>query len=228
VAGVAAAESVVIIQVGQTKFEIRVQALMSVPRLAFTENVACWVKAFFPLGIPVHKGTGAFWGQVLQTQMEMHIDECEWIITVDYDTFFTRQDVELLLSLAMTHGCDAITGLQAKRSDGVPLINCPDMPDDWRQRPVVEVHAAHFGLTAINCASLRRVPKPWFLPTPDEFGSWGDSRVDDDMYFWRVFRAAGCRVFIAPQIELGHGEYMVLWPFREPTRAQDFHRVQSS
>src|SRR3990172_6492753 len=148
------------LKIGQTSFDVRVQAVMSVPRLGFMDNFFVWSNALAPLGIPVHKGTGAFWGHVLQAQMELFVDKCEWILTVDYDTFFKREDVELLFALAMTYGCDALTVIQIKRRDGELLIECPHPPDNWEQMPVIEVKAAHFGLTAIRTESLKRVNKP--------------------------------------------------------------------
>ena len=210
-----------LVQIGLTKFEIRVEAVMSVPRLGFMDNFFCWSDALSPLGIRVNKGTGAFWGQVLQLQMERFVDCCEWILTIDYDSFFRREDVELLFAHALSYGCDAITGLQVRRSDGQILIEHDDPPENWQTLPVLEVKSAHFGLTAIRCEALKRVPKPWFQNKADEYGGWGPGKIDDDIWFWRQFVAAGCHVFVTPKVVIGHGEYMIRWPHKEPTFARD-------
>jgi hypothetical protein len=95
---------------------------MSTPRLGFMDNFACWMEGLVPLGIVPTKVTGAFWGQCLQRVITDRMDKAEYILTIDYDTFFTKRDVELLFALAMTFQCDALTGFQSKRDDGRPMI----------------------------------------------------------------------------------------------------------
>lgn len=212
------------IRIGNLDADVRVHAVMSTPRLGFMDNFACWMQSLVPLGIIPSKVTGAFWGQCLQRIIEKHLDDCEYILTIDYDTFFTKADVEHLFALAMTFQCDAITGFQAKRDDGRPMFTLlgtqdspPEsgkttLPAEWFAHPVQQVDAIHFGCTVISAAALRRTPKPWFLDQPDKNGSWEDGRVDADMYFWKNFRAAGNRVFVTPRVTLGHGEYKITWP----------------
>jgi hypothetical protein len=197
---------------------------MSTPRLGFMDNFACWMQALIPLGIVPTKVTGAFWGQCLQRVIEEHMDSCEYILTIDYDTFFTRKDVEHLFALAMTFQCDALTGIQTKRDDGRPMITLlgtqdspPDsgkttLPAEWFTHPIQQVDAMHFGCTVFSTAALKRTPKPWFIDEPDQNGSWYEGRTDADMYFWRNFRKAGNRVYVTPRVTLGHGEYKIAWP----------------
>jgi len=213
-----------LIKVGDTTADVRVEAVMSVPRLGFMDNFYTWAQALMPLGIRPTKVTGAFWGQCLQRVMEQFVDECEYILTIDYDTFFTKEDVEHLLTLAMTFQCDAVTGLQTKREDGRPMLTLLDtmdnppeeshssLPMEWFGAPVQQVDTAHFGCTFISTASLKRTPKPWFQGIPNDDGEWGDSRTDDDIFFWKQFKKAGNRLFVSPRVVLGHGEYMVTWP----------------
>jgi hypothetical protein len=213
-----------IVKVGNTEADVRVEAVMSTPRLGFMDNFATWISALIPLGIRPTKVTGAFWGQCLQRVMEQHLDNCEYILTIDYDTFFTKQDVELLFALAMTFQCDALTGFQVKREDGRPMLTLLGTQDDppadgstkvpaeWFAHPVQQVDAAHFGLTVISTAALKRTMKPWFLDIPNDKGEFGDGRVDADMYFWKQFRASGNKVFVTPRVTLGHGEYVITWP----------------
>jgi len=159
-----------LIKIGDTTADVRVEAVMSVPRLGFMDNFYAWAEALMPLGIRPTKVTGAFWGQCLQRVMEQFVDECEYILTIDYDTFFTKQDIEHLLTLAMTFQCDAVTGLQTKREDGRPMLTMKGMldgdehvssvPREWFAAPVQEVDTAHFGCTFISTAALKRTAKP--------------------------------------------------------------------
>jgi hypothetical protein len=159
--------------------------------------------------------------------MEQFIDKCEYCLCIDYDTFFTREDVEHLFALAMTFQCDAITGLQTKREDGRPMLtlkgtldNPPEggttsLPMSWFSEPVQEVDTSHFGLTVISTAALKRAKRPWFWSKPGPDGAWNEGRVDPDIYFWRNWRESGNRVFVTPRVVLGHGEYVVTWPGRD-------------
>ncbi len=213
-----------LVKVGGTEVEIRVEAVMSVPRLGFMDNFYSWAQALMPLGIRPTKMTGAFWGQCLQRVCEQFVDSCEYLLTIDYDTFFTRQDVEQLFAMAMTFQCDAITGLQTKREDGRPMLTLKgtldappeeghtQLPASWFAEPVQEVDTAHFGLTVISTAALKRTKKPWFWSKPDPEGSWNDGRTDPDIWWWRNWRDSGNRVFVSPRVVLGHGEYVVTWP----------------
>jgi len=213
-----------LVKVGDTQAEVRVEAILSMPRLSFTANHFAWAQALMPLGIRPTMGTGAFWDQVNTRVMEQFIDKSEYLLTIDYDTFFTKEDVEHLFAMAMTFQCDAITGLQTKREDGRPMLtlkdtldNPPDkvattLPMSWFSEPVQEVDSAHFGLTVISTAALKRAKKPWFWCKPGPDNSWNDGRTDSDIWFWKNWRESGNRVYVTPRVVLGHGEYVVTWP----------------
>lgn len=216
-----------LVKIGGTTAEIRVEAVLSMPRLSFTANHFAWAQALMPLGIRPTMGTGAFWSQVLSRVFEQFIDKCEYLLVIDYDTFFTKEDVEQLFTLAMAFQCDALTGLQTKREDGRAMLTLKDTLDNppesgvtsvsssWFHEPVQEVDSAHFGLTVLSTAALKRCAKPWFWSKPSSDGTWDDTRVDDDIWFWRNWRASGNRVWISPRIVLGHGEYVVTWPGKQ-------------
>lgn len=216
-----------LVKVGGTEVDIRVEAIMSMPRLGFTSNFYAWAQALMPLGIRPTMGTGAFWSQVNTRIMEQFMDSAEYLLLIDFDTFFTKADVEHLFALAMTFQCDAITGLQCKREDGRPMLTLKDtldsppvdgatqVPRSWFGEPVQEVDSAHFGCTVISTAALKRCKRPWFWSSPGPDGSWGEGRTDDDIYFWKNWRASGNKVYISPRVVLGHGEYVVTWPSRE-------------
>ncbi len=148
-------------------------------------------------------------------------------MTLDYDTFMTRADVEHLFTMALTFQCDALTGLQTKREDGRPMLtlkgtldNPPEsgsttVPASWFGEPVQEVDSAHFGCTVISTAALKRCKKPWFWSKPAPDGTWNDGRLDPDIYWWKNWRDSGNRVFVTPRVILGHGEYVVTWPGKD-------------
>jgi hypothetical protein len=213
-----------IVKVGSTEVDIRVEAVLSMPRLGFTSNFFAWAQALMPLGIRPTMGTGAFWDQVNTRVMEQFIDSCEYILTIDYDTFFTKADLEQLFALALTFQTDALTGLQCKREDGRPMLTLKgslddppkngtaEVPREWFAEAVQEVDTAHFGCTIISTAALKRNKKPWFWSKPGPDDSWNEGRIDPDIWWWKNWRESGNRVFITPRVILGHGEYVITWP----------------
>jgi len=203
-------------------FEGRVQAVMSVPRLGFMDNFFCWAESLAPLGIKPIMAQGAYWGQCLERIMEQAAPECDWLLAVDYDSFFTLDNIKHLLLIAANHPeCDAIAPLQMKRgTDTVPLMTRlnPDGSlmmtgsfDDFR-KPLMQVNTSHFGCTLIRKSALLKMAHPWFKGEPNADGTWGEGRVDDDIYFWRKWKEAGNTVYSANQVVIGHGEYTILWP----------------
>lgn len=215
-----------IVKIGNTEADIRVTGVLSLPRLSFSANVFTWVQALMPLRIMPMMGMGCFWGQSLERVMEDLLNDNEFLLVMDYDSFFTQQDVEELFALTIAFGCDALTGLQTKREDGRPMLTLKgtqgqktdgksSLPKSWFGQPVQEVDAIHFGCTIISTAALKRTKKPWFWSSPNEDGQWRDGRTDEDMYFWKNFRESGNRVYVTPRIALGHGEYVVTWPNRD-------------
>ena len=74
---------------------------------------------------------------------------------------------------------------------------------------------AHFGLTLIRTDALKRCKKPWFIHHPDEDGSWGEGRVDEDIHFWTNWHDSGNTLHIANHVTVGHIELVVSWPDRQ-------------
>lgn len=213
-----------IVKVGNTEADIRVEAILSMPRLAFTANTFTWIQALMPLNIRPTMGTGAYFDQVHTRTMEQFIDRAEYLLLIDYDSFFSQSDIEHMFSMALTFQCDALAPLQTKREDGRPMLtlkghlnNPPEggattVPKEWFGEPVQEVDTAHFGCTIISTAALKRAKKPWFWSKPSPDGSWGDGRRDPDIWFWENWRESGNRVYVTPRVCIGHGEYVVTWP----------------
>ncbi len=200
-------------------------AVLSLPRLAFTDNVFSCFEGLVPLGIQLKKTTGAFWGQCLERGIEEILtdDDPEWVLTLDYDTVFTRNDVQGLLTAAMRHPeADAIAPVQAHRTKPLPLMtmrgedgkNIAQVEWDTFAPELTKIATAHFGLTLIKASKLKELQKPWFnsIPAPD--GSWGNQRTDDDIYFWRQWEHAGNSLYLANRVPVGHAELMIRWPGR--------------
>lgn len=211
-----------LVRVGNCEAQVKVAALMSCPRLGFTDNFFCIAQALAPHGISPIKYTGAFWGQCLQNCMEDVLESSDAILTFDYDTIFTAKTVEALLVLMMHSGVDAIAPLQTKREANTVMFALPGISpedkttveDDWFHKPVQLVETAHFGCTFLRTSALKKVPKPWFLAKASERGDWRGGHVDEDLSFWKAWAAAGNTLGIATNVSVGHAELMITWPSR--------------
>jgi hypothetical protein len=213
-----------IVQIGDTKVDVRAEAILSGPRFGPLINAFGFVEAMMPLHIRPTLGQGAFWSQVLTRMLESFQDTTEYIITLDMDSFVSRESVEHLFALAMSFQCDALAPLQTKREDGRPMLTLLDtldnppeggvtsLPLGWFNEPVQQVDTAHFGCTIISTRALKRMAKPWFHEQPDPTGGWGDGRTDSDISFWRQFKKCGNRLYVTPRVCIGHGEYTITWP----------------
>lgn len=214
----------------------KVSAVMSVPRLGFMDNFTCALSALAPMGIAVRPYFGAFWGQCLERGLEDAIkDGADAVLTIDYDTTFTSQNVGTLMRLMVTHPeADAICALQSARGWNSPLmsIDLPAgfshdrIPKSFFDADLTKLKTGHFGLTLIRTTSLKEMPKPWIWSKPDPNGGWGEGRTDDDIYFWRQWAAKGKTLFSANRVPVGHIEAMIRWPGRDLgtvyQRAADF------
>ncbi len=201
----------------------KVNAVMSVPRLGFMDNFFCAFDALVPLKIGIKKFTGAFWGQCMERAFEETLkDEApEFILTIDYDTVFERRDIEdMLMLMVNAPSIDALAPIQAARSKTTPLFviagangkGVSQIESTYFDVPAAKALTAHFGCTLVRTASLKDLPKPWFHSKPSADGSWNEGRVDDDIYFWHRFAAAGKNLRIASRVSVGHMELMVRWP----------------
>lgn len=199
-----------------------IHAIMSMPRLAFTDNLYSAIRVFPPLGIGFDKGCGVFWGQILTNMMEAHLDDgTEYIITLDYDTWFTKEHVIRLCQLmAENPDVDAIVPVQVKRENNIPMFSIVDgdkvgltkVPVSMFDKELVDIVGGHFGLTIFRVDSLRKLKKPWFLPMPDKDGGWSDGKIDEDIHFWHNFYNCGFRTCLATQINIGHIQLTCTFP----------------
>lgn len=211
-----------LIRVGNVEAELKVAAVMSTPRLGFTDNFFCVSSALAPHGISPIKVTGAYWGQCLQRAMEQVIDAHDVILTIDYDTVFNAKTVEALLALLMHSGYDAIAPLQTKREANAVMFALPGnssdekttVDGDFFSKVVQPVETAHFGLTFLRTAALKKMKKPWFIARANEDGEWTGGHVDEDIAFWKSWAACGNKLGLATHVSVGHAELMVTWPSR--------------
>lgn len=216
-----------IVKVGATDVDVRIECVMSGPRFGPLSNTFGWAQALIPLGIRPTLGQGALWGQVLQRCMEQFVDSAEYILCTDMDSFWGRQEVEQIVSIALATQADALAPIQVKREDGRPMFTLPGTLDKppgsggteldmaWFGEVVQEVDSAHFGCTLISTRALKRTPKPWFQDHPGADGRYESGRIDADIWFWRQFRKAGNRVYITPRVTIGHGEWVAVWPGKD-------------
>jgi hypothetical protein len=215
-------EQSVLLRIGSVEAEVRVAAVMSTPRLGFTDNFFCVASALAPHGISPTKVTGAFWGQCLQRAMETVVDKNDVILTIDYDTVFNAKTVEALLALLMHSGYDAIAPLQTKRESNAVMFALPGgdvdekstVDGDFFGKVVQPVDTAHFGLTFLRTSALKKMRKPWFIASANEDGEWTGGHTDEDIAFWRGWKACGNTLGLATHVSVGHAELMITWPSR--------------
>ena len=197
-------------------------AVMSLPRIAWTETMAATVTACRTLDMDYLRATGVFWGQCLTRSFDEIISrgEHEWILTIDFDSVFDAYDIVTLRRIAEESKLDVLCPLQIGRDRESCLMLLDDgngearqtMPAAELEEPYLKPLFGHFGLTLIRVEALKRIPRPWFLHHPDPYGGYGDGRVDEDIHFWRQARAAGLAIGITPQVRIGHLQLVVSWP----------------
>ena len=204
--------------------ELKISGAMSVPRLAFMDNMFCAMEAVLALDIKFRKHGGAFWGQSLTNVFEriLEEDQADLILTVDYDSIFTPKQLATLVQIMMLHPeIDALAPIQSSRHLMTTLFTV--MGPDGNEPRILRtdlagdsfpVDTAHFGLTLIRTEALRKLPRPWFHSVPSPEGTWrdGDGHIDEDIQFWRKWQAEGLSLHIAPRVAIGHAELMVRWP----------------
>jgi predicted SAM-dependent methyltransferase len=203
----------------------KIAAVMSAPKLGFTENFFCATQVLIPRGVQLTKNTGAFWGQCMERCMVDAIEAgAEWILTLDYDTGFTAEQFERLCYEMVKHPeADAIAPWQVKRETDDPLCWFLDehrkprveIPLTEFEVDVTKANHAHFGLTLFRVSALLKMDHPWFWSKPAPDGMWGDGRHDDDIYFWNKWEEAGNTLYLANHVTIGHLQQMISWVGRD-------------
>jgi hypothetical protein len=195
----------------ETTKNIKIVAFMTAPRY---ENT--WARNYIEIalrrsGIPLAVSGGVFYGQCMQMMMEQAInDGADVGLTVDFDSVFTKDHIDLLLSkLVFDDKIDAVCAMQCRRGGRTPLASCGEQKQVETDGQPMQVKTAHFGLTAIDLHKLKNVPKPWFWSQPAPDGTWTDAKTDDDIWFWRQWEKAGNSIYMDTNCQIGHLEEVV-------------------
>lgn len=199
-----------------------VVAIESVPRLGFTGHHACTLQAMHELGMGTELGQGVFWGQVLTRTIEKHlVDGTRYILTLDYDTIFSAEDVRMLFAtMEARPDIDAVCAVQVGRENGRALF-CVTSEDGTVGRlieaedlrnPLLRIKTGHFGLTMFRASAFSHLEKPWFLGVPSADGGWNDGRLDEDIAFWGKWWDAGNTLYQCNHAVIGHMESVITWP----------------
>lgn len=204
-----------------------VRACMSVPRFGPLMHPRCAEKAFFQLRIECNAKSSCYWAQQISNGMEeaLEHEDCRYVLTMDFDTVFSAQDVmELYRLMEACPDVDAVFPLQSKRGCEQALFSIPGKtPGTSRtgvsegdlSRNLLPAGSGHFGLTLFRADSLRKFPRPWMVPEPSKEGTWNGGHRDADIDFWKRFREAGFKAYLAPKVVVGHLEEVVKWPGKD-------------
>jgi hypothetical protein len=203
--------------------ELKVSGCMSVPRLGFMDNFFSCVEACIPCNVKLRKHGGAFWGQSMTKVFEktIELDNPDLILTIDYDTVMRPVHLATMINLMMLYPkIDALAPIQSSRHHLTTLFtvatepgkNAEAIPRTALAGDTMPVSTAHFGLTLIRTAAIKKMSKPWFHAVPSPDGDWGEGHIDDDIQFWRNFEAAGNSLHLANRVAIGHLELQIKWP----------------
>jgi predicted SAM-dependent methyltransferase len=198
----------------------KMSAIMSMPRLTFTDTLTCVMRHVVAKGIPFNRSSGVFWGQCLTRLIEAEAKkDLDYILTIDYDTWFTYDDVISLVQLLEKHPeYDAVMPVQIKRENDGPMIGVESptgedkIPITYFENEIVPANTGHFGLTVFRKSCFEKIKKPWFIPKPDKDGGWNDGRIDEDIMFWHNFKESGCKFGVATNVRVGHLQLKVTYP----------------
>jgi len=199
-----------------------VHAIMSLPRVSWTETFSLILETCCALEIPFTKSTGVFWDQGLQRMMSDLVagGKTKYILTFDYDSIFEVRDVVRLYQIMESNpDIDVLCPLQIGRDRDEVMMSVLDRDGKPRRHissdemfvDAIDIGHGHFGMTLIRTDALRAVPKPWLWGQPNADGDWTENRTDPDIYFWRKLREHGRRVCATPKVRLGHLQLVVTW-----------------
>lgn len=203
-----------------------VRICASTPRFGPLLHQDCVKKACLRLGIDGNVGQSCFWHQKLSVMMEEAIAEptCDYVVTVDFDTVFTHDDLlELYRLLKACPDVDAVFPIQSKRGCEEALFSLPHTNPARAgtitsldlARNLLPARTGHFGLTMFRADSLRRFARPWMVPRPNEEGKWSEGSTDADIDFWRNWESQGFSCALAPRVVVGHLEEVIKWPGKD-------------
>lgn len=194
---------------------VKIEAVMSVPRLGWQDTFGCAHRALSACGIQLSWYTTAFWHKGIQQGFNGAMKTgADWILSLDYDSCFNERHLEHLLAVFGNNpNMDALAAIQPRRGNGAPLMSVKDeagkrMTQCTGEKPV-KAYSAHFGFTLFRTAALKSFKKPWFIGQPDADGEWSDTCIDPDIHFWVEWAKQGKSLYVDPRCRVGHLELMV-------------------
>jgi hypothetical protein len=214
----------------------KIAAVISMPRLAMTDNLFTAMNVLLPLGIILRKFHGAYWSQGMERGLLQTLDEKpEYILTLDYDTWFRLEHLIALYAILRDNPeLDAVFPMQIKRGEAAVMANLVEFKGSGKdiEYPVDKLKAVkflpattgHFGLTLIRTNAITKMKRPLFYETVGKGGSWEEEsgKIDHDINFWKNFEASGCKAALATQVRIGHIQLAAIWPGLEGTKYKPF------
>ena len=210
--------------------------IMSMPRLAFTDNMFSLQNATYNLGLYGNRHSGAFWEQGIENLLEDAIEAgYKYGLAIDYDTFYSAFHIIDLYNL-MEENPDfgVMFPLQARRGNYYPMAGY--FMDDFGHmvkvakggfvKGIVPCDTGHFGLTLIRLSELSKLKKPWFESQTNDEGNWRERHKDADVNFWIQCKKVGIEAALA-EVWIGHMQLMCSWCGPESKRFETAYQNQN-
>lgn len=203
-----------------------VHAVLACPRFGPTMHFRCIVSACGGLQIYTTFVQGCYWWMQICEAMEEALDAgAEYVLTLDYDSIFSKEEIMELYNLMQTYPeADAICGLQSRRGDDTVLVGMEEemlavVNRMTFARNITQVATGHFGLTLFRADALRHHPRPWMVGKPGPEGSWNrdSDAVHPDIDFWYRWKDAGKTLYVANKVMVGHMVEHIMWPSQDYT-----------
>lgn len=154
--------------------DVKVAAIMSLPRYGANTARGAIEATLQPFSIPLMHYQGAYWSHGIQNAME-DLGGADWMLTLDYDTMCTPNMLNRLMAvLGRNPQIDAVTALQVKRNADTPLMTITGQTSTPTDGRPFQVDTAHFGMTLLRMECLKKLPRPWFWEVPRSNGCWRD------------------------------------------------------
>lgn len=211
------------VQNAKPKTTAMISAVLSRPRFGPLDPMVIVTQTMAECGISFSAVGGALWGASLEMQIVESLKKSpDFILTIDFDSYFTPKHVRELCRLMAEHPeADVVAPVQLRRSDNGPLfapvkdgksVATMTLGEMDSYGDMLEVNWSHLGLTMIRASAFAGLPHPWFMHQPDEAGMWGENRIDDDIWFWNLLRKHGRRCFVAHRLCIGHVSQQIVFP----------------
>ena len=190
--------------------DIKIAAVMSIPRIGWNDSWLSIVDALRPWNIPLRTFNGVFWGQCMQRVMREAVEDgVDWILTIDYDSLFNRHHLDKMIGIFGSNpDIDALCPLQPKRGCGTALCTADGQTQLDVTGPTAKISTGHFGLTLIRADALRDIPLPWFASKTADDGTWTGDKWDEDIWFWKRWAEHGKSLHLATEVSIAHLELM--------------------